>query len=240
TVYGGKLVAAGFFDTAGGIPANGIATWDGTTWAPLGSGPGSSSGIFTMCAYDSVLYVAGDFVSFDGKPCFSIAQWNGTTWSSLGNGLKYMGGPGYTETVCIYNGKLYAGGIFDTAGGLPQNDFACWNGSIWDSTGINSLNLNGEIPYSSVVSNGILYLGGWIPLADGKHVNSVVSWNGTLWDSLGSGFYKDTVTSLCVYNNQLYAAGNFIYSGKTQVNYIARWNIATGISSIATMFNAIS
>src|SRR3972149_6550920 len=34
----GNLYAGGGFTTAGGTRANRIAKWDGTTWAPLGSG----------------------------------------------------------------------------------------------------------------------------------------------------------------------------------------------------------
>ena len=35
-VNGTDVYAGGYFTTAGGVSANGIAKWDGTTWAPLG------------------------------------------------------------------------------------------------------------------------------------------------------------------------------------------------------------
>jgi hypothetical protein len=235
-VYNGKLVAAGYFSIAGAAPANSVASWNGTTWATLGSGLSIVNGsAFTMYAYDSVLYVAGDFDSAGGHICMSIAQWNGTTWAALGAGtLSSLGYPGYVNTLCVYNRKLYAGGTFDTAGGLAQNDFACWNGTAWDSAGINSLNLNG-VPYCSLVSNGKLYLGGSINTADGKPVHNITSWNGTLWDSVGSGFAGDTgVFSLCVYNNELYAGGIFLMSGNTATSYIAKWNHPLGIDELSS------
>jgi hypothetical protein len=36
--YNGGVVACGDFTTAGGIPCNYVAFWDGSTWSPLGSG----------------------------------------------------------------------------------------------------------------------------------------------------------------------------------------------------------
>ena len=37
-VSGTNLYAGGSFSTAGGVPANFIAKWDGSTWSALGSG----------------------------------------------------------------------------------------------------------------------------------------------------------------------------------------------------------
>src|SRR5262245_51072257 len=44
TLPNGDLVAGGAFTTAGGVSANGIARWNGTTWSSLGSGVGYSHG----------------------------------------------------------------------------------------------------------------------------------------------------------------------------------------------------
>ena len=37
-VYKGELIAGGTFITAGGVTANRIARWDGSSWSSLGSG----------------------------------------------------------------------------------------------------------------------------------------------------------------------------------------------------------
>src|SRR5262245_28701659 len=37
-VSGTNLYAGGKFTVAGGVPANGVAKWDGSTWSALGSG----------------------------------------------------------------------------------------------------------------------------------------------------------------------------------------------------------
>ena len=38
TEYDGLLVAGGYFTLAGCASAQNIATWDGTSWSPLGEG----------------------------------------------------------------------------------------------------------------------------------------------------------------------------------------------------------
>ncbi|NNM95084.1 MAG: hypothetical protein HKL88_06435, partial [Bacteroidia bacterium] len=37
-VYSGNLYAGGWFDSAGGKPANDIAQWNGSAWSALGTG----------------------------------------------------------------------------------------------------------------------------------------------------------------------------------------------------------
>ena len=41
-VYDNKLIAGGLFTTAGGVSANYIASWDGSSWDSLGSGMAGS------------------------------------------------------------------------------------------------------------------------------------------------------------------------------------------------------
>ena len=52
-----------------------------------------------------------------------------------------------------------------------------------------------------------------------------------VWSNLGNGF-DGNVNALCVYNNSLYAAGNFTHdgSGVTTLNHIAKW---TGFAWVA-------
>ena len=48
TVYDGKLIAGGYFTTAGDVSANRIASWDGSSWSPLGSGMGERGMLVSM------------------------------------------------------------------------------------------------------------------------------------------------------------------------------------------------
>src|SRR5436190_16696285 len=60
------------------------------------------------------------------------------------------------------------------------------------------------------------------------------------WSALGTGFDGD-VNAVCVFNNTLYAAGNFTHDGSatTSLNHIAKWNgsgwVAVGSGVDATV-----
>ncbi|UCC44874.1 MAG: T9SS type A sorting domain-containing protein, partial [Candidatus Zixiibacteriota bacterium] len=73
TVYNGDLIAGGRFTTAGGIDANRVAAWDGSTWQPLGSG--MNDRVTSLTAYKGELIAGGDFTTAGGKVSAYIAQW---------------------------------------------------------------------------------------------------------------------------------------------------------------------
>jgi trimeric autotransporter adhesin len=134
---GPALVAGGDFTGAGGLPANRVAKWNGTAWAPLGGGvDGSVRSLAThvLASGQPVLVAGGDFTHADGLPASHIAAWNGAVWAPLGAGLDDRvqalhtfddgGGP-----------ALWAGGGFSSAGGAPAMRLAKWNGSVWSAPG---------------------------------------------------------------------------------------------------------
>ena len=60
-VYNGELYAGGNLTTAGGVSANYIAKWNGTSWQPVGGGMGSYGYVYALCVYSSELYAGGYF-----------------------------------------------------------------------------------------------------------------------------------------------------------------------------------
>jgi hypothetical protein len=70
--YNNLLVAAGNFDSAGGVPVNNIAAWDGSKWSSLGNGINGT--VNALAIFDSNLYAGGDFSS----PGNGIAEFNPT------------------------------------------------------------------------------------------------------------------------------------------------------------------
>jgi len=125
-VYNGKLYAGGYFDSAGGKPAKSIAVWDGNIWSALGSGV-DSGGVYALGVYNNVLVAGGAFDTAGGIACSNIAQWKDTTWSAMGKGIKGSKKEGVgINTLCVYNGYLYVGGQFDSAGGIHVNNIARW------------------------------------------------------------------------------------------------------------------
>src|SRR5262249_52353662 len=88
---GPALYVGGQFTTAGGVSANGIAKWDGTSWTPLGSGIASPGSVEVLTTYDDgsgpALVVGGGFTVAGGVAAMNLAQWNGQSWSALGTGV---------------------------------------------------------------------------------------------------------------------------------------------------------
>ncbi|MFH1748250.1 MAG: hypothetical protein ABIG44_14545, partial [Planctomycetota bacterium] len=82
TVYNGELIAGGYFTTAGGVSANCIAKWNGTSWAPLGTGmaefPGSgfSPAVGALAVYNGALIAVGNFAVAGDVTANHIAKWS--------------------------------------------------------------------------------------------------------------------------------------------------------------------
>ena len=83
-VIGTDLYVGGWFQTAGGISANRIAKWNGSTWSPMGSGLGGTvpngtsyynGSAYTISAIGNELYVGGEFRSAGGNPSYYFAHW---------------------------------------------------------------------------------------------------------------------------------------------------------------------
>ena len=88
-VSGTNLYAGGYFTTAGGVPANNIAKWDGSAWSALGSGMGGIRvyAVYALAVSGTNLYAGGNFTTAGGVPANYIAKWDGSAWSALGSGM---------------------------------------------------------------------------------------------------------------------------------------------------------
>jgi len=244
TVYddgsGPALVAGGHFTTAGGVPAQKIAKWNGTTWAALGVGvtaftpEGLDYGqVFALAVYDdgsgTALYAGGHITLASNAPTNYvatnyIAKWDGSTWSALGSGTDYD----VRELVVCDTGAgpaLCAGGDFSAAGGSPANAIAEWNGSTWAALGGGTGAYVGALAVYDDGSGPALYVGRSTPTGI-----EIVKWNGSSWTALGSGT-NGVVDVLAVYDDgsgsALFAGGQFEQADGMGVHHVARWNGST-------------
>ncbi len=172
---GPALYVAGTFNQAGGIPANNIARWDGSSWSALGEGLGGQVWAHSMTTFDDgtgpALYVAGLFNQAGGIPANNIARWDGSSWSALGEGLN--NGALALTTFDEGNGPaLYVGGTFTQAGGNPANGIARWDGSAWSTLRSGVL---GSV-FSMTTLGDQLYVGGSFLVADGKLAFRIARW----------------------------------------------------------------
>jgi hypothetical protein len=233
---GPALYAGGLFSTAGGVAANRIAKWNGTSWAPLGSGM-STGFISALAVFDDgsgpALYVGGIFGIAGGVPAQHIARWNGASWAPLGTGVS--GGTAtlgtYVTALAVFDDgsgpSLLVGGSFTAAGGVPANYIAAWDGASWAPLGSGT---NDEVHALTVFDDGggpALYAGGLFTTAGGAGANRIARWNGVSWSPLGSGL-NDYAQALGVFDDgsgtALYVGGRFTTAGGAPANWIATWD----------------
>src|SRR6185436_9183709 len=192
------------------------------TWSAVGNGVNGRVSCFAI--YNGELYVAGQFNNPGGVSPVGLFKWNGTAFDTLpGN---YLFGASRVEAMAVYNNELYLGGGFTTFNTTNPSVFdfiAKWDGTTFTSVGTGCDN----VVYSLAVYNGNLYVGGDMHSAGGINVNGIGRWNGTQWSSVAGGInYYGRIFELEVYNNELYAAGNF-YFAALNTSCIARWNDVT-------------
>jgi len=202
-VYGDKLIAGGYFTTAGEVSAINIAAWDGSTWSPLGTG--LTGGIHTPAAsalavYNGKLIVGGHFTYAGGASANYIAEWDGSAWSPLGTGMSSS-----VLSLTVYDDKLIAGGSFSTAGGVSANRIAVWDGSTWFPLGTG---MNNSV-YALTVYGDKWIAAGEFSTAGGVSVNNIAAWDGSTWSPLGAGmsFPSNLVRALDIYENKLIVGG---------------------------------
>jgi hypothetical protein len=236
-----SMYIGGSFSNAGGVPAARVAQWNGTNFNALGTGM-SGGDVFALAAFDDDaagpnperLYAAGSFTSASGATANRIARWNGNAWEALpGGGLNSQ-----VNTLCVYNGLLYAGGFFTQAGtgGTPVSAgaLASFNGTGWTARSLSSTTVNALIVHNDSQGGGSqLYIGGNFSGAPGvANSGRIVRFNGTAFSSVGGGISGSVngsagprVNALTIHNGQLYAAGAFANAGTaTGVNSLASWN----------------
>jgi hypothetical protein len=216
-----NLYAGGYFTTAGGVNANYIAKWNGTTWSPLGSG--MNDRVSCLLVVGNTLYAGGRFTTAGGVSANRIAKWDGSAWSPLGSGMNDV----VSSLAMDTSGNLYAGGIFTTAGGGSANYIAKWNGSIWSPVGSGVTSGTGSNANALAADgNGGIYVGGYFSKVGTLNVSNITRWDGSNWSALGSGVESD-VTVLKMAGDTLYAGGLFWEAGGTSARYIAKWEPTT-------------
>lgn len=132
-----QLVVFGFFDHVGAVAARCAASFDGTTWRPLGSGfTTNPQGAFTWDPMNDgreVVIAAGGFTSAGGIAARGVAVWNGSAWSALGSGFGAgaSGFQNYPTAFAVFQGELHAAGYFSEDADGPGNGIARWDGAAW-------------------------------------------------------------------------------------------------------------
>jgi trimeric autotransporter adhesin len=168
--HAGVLYAAGEFNRAGDVEARGIARWNGVEWSALGPGLEGGAGR-ALLVEDGLLFVGGAFDSAGGAPASSIAAWDGVSWSRLGSGLESFFEYRDVTDLVSHEGRVYAGGTFEFAGGIRTNNVAAWDGTAWHAVGDTAAaGPPGSVSALAWVGNELLVASYYL-----------YSWDGTSW-----------------------------------------------------------
>src|SRR5690606_27106088 len=83
------LYAGGDFTEAGGLPARGLARWDGSAWSAVATGFTGTVRAICPATSDSIagLYIGGTQISLDGTDAGAIVRWDGAALHTVGNGV---------------------------------------------------------------------------------------------------------------------------------------------------------
>jgi trimeric autotransporter adhesin len=128
-IYRGKLIVAGQLDTAGGQPANAIASWDGVHGQPLDSGLPFGD-VWALAVDKDELVATGQFLRAGEVDARCIARWDRKQWRALdANGA--ISPSGWGRALAVTGDDLYVGGGFWSAGGVEVHSVARWNGAQW-------------------------------------------------------------------------------------------------------------
>jgi hypothetical protein len=220
-VSGTNLYAAGCFSMAGGLPANNIAEWDGSTWSPVGSAALTSAHVYALAVSGTNLYAGGYFSMMGGVHAYYIAKWDGSTWSSVGSGMSDS-----VYTLAVSGTDLYAGGIISWAGSVQPNHIAKWDGSVWSALGSG---VGGSNPwvFGLAVSGINLYAAGQFTTAGGVAANGIAKWDGYTWSALGSGVNGPVWALAADEVGHLFVGGWFSLAGTNASPSIAQANVGS-------------
>ena len=155
------------------------------------------------------LYIAGSFTSIAGVPAASIVSFDGTSLSPLGSGFASF----EIEDLQVYDPgtgpALYACGYFASAGGVPANNIARWNGSAWSALGSGIDSLVHSLCVWNTGAGPRLVAGGEFYSAGGLATGGVALYDGYTWSSVNAA--GRTALVVATFNpgggEQLYTVG---------------------------------
>lgn len=207
----------GMFTAAGyGInnePAR-VYQWNGSLWWTLGTGMTGGTVSTLLALPNGHIVAGGTFTAADSTPAFGIALWDHTKWMPLGSGMLRDGNPGSVSDLILEpDGTILAAGPFTTAGGVPANGIARWNGNSWQAVG------NSPSFYTNAIAL----------LPDGRIISDASgllwSWNGKEWTSFADptdGGVEDCAVGP---DGTLFVGGSFFSIGGQRNAHFARFGI---------------
>jgi hypothetical protein len=215
--FGDELVAVGNFFEAGGVRANFVAAWNGSSWRRLGTGGafgggGFANAAFCAAVYRGELYAGGFFRNVGqagGTRVNGVARWDGVQWNPVGTGQCFgiAGGFSQVRAMTVHEDKLYVAGSFGTAGCVPAANIASWDGVQWAGLAGGGTD---DFVNALVSHGGMLVVGGEFDQAGPLAARGLAAYQNGWVAIAGAGLgFLDTIDGLASIDGQLYAGGDF-------------------------------
>lgn len=247
-----NITVFGNFDYAANARVNGIATWDGSTWLPVGSGfidglmmrkngsYGSLTFLSSIIRNGQTMIIGGDFAGISGKSASCLAILENGVYKEYAGGVtgaftvQGNSSPGTLNVSAMSQdgNNLYVGGTFKQAGTFQAGNIARWDGQTWD-------NMGGGVSYSTTnyypakvntivrSPQGDIYAGGLFSAAGSVPVAGLARWDGQRWNNVGTdtlGGQFSGINAIAFAGNDMYIGGSFLQRGGKFVRSIARWD----------------
>ncbi|MGE4072845.1 MAG: hypothetical protein AB7E72_16885 [Lysobacterales bacterium] len=210
----GRVYVGGSFLLAGGVAVNNIAVWDGTSWAPLGSGVDGR--VLTIEAFQGSVYVGGDFGRAGAEFARAIARWDGASWSAVGGAAA---GSGSVFDLTVFQSELYAANdVFSTI--IPRG-VGRWDGASWAVVGTPLANATPRTA-TRLLPNGseLLVVGTDTAIPTQR---SIYRWDGSAWTILATVPLADiagAIDQIALSDGRIFLYGRTV-SGRDVFGYTA-------------------
>lgn len=203
----GSLIAAGGFSHIGKTPSRSVASWDGSSWNPLGAGLDRGTGtafVRDLLVLGDRLIAGGDFDRAGAISALGVASWNGVDWDSVGSRI---GSHASVQSITKYAERLVACGTFFGPYGQNVGGLAAWDGSRWGPIAHWETMLV-ETPLAFLpTDSGLLAAGPFSVPGEFTVQDAVARWDGIRWKILGT--LSGVAGSLALYRGNLVVAGSF-------------------------------
>lgn len=214
-----RVVVVGDLTAAGSVQTAGIAVWDGTQWSNLGA---PLYGVTAVAAVGNTLYVAGATTTGGSAP-WGVLRWNGSGWDMIGTAAQLS-----IRALAAHDGKLFAGGSFQTISGSSARVLACWDGTSWaaNPTGLALASAGFEGVRTLLSDGSTLWVGGvGLAIPGSTIARCIVRWDGTAWQGWASAGGR--VLALAKRGADIIAGGDFFDIGGVPAGRIAAFNGTT-------------
>lgn len=204
--YNNKLFIGGIFDSIQGQKANGLATFDGTSFQPVPMPLNSQATIIDMAVFNSELYIAGIFTYTGQAGNRHILKFDGTNWTPVGQGIV-GGGSSNIASMAVYNNELVVAGYFLNSAGNAGDLIMKWDGTTWRDVNWGAELNNGGI-LKLLVHQNKLFSFGTFNLSGNNKASKIAVYDGNIWCTYIDSLDNDIKTA-DIYHDTIYIGGAF-------------------------------